>query len=111
MAEYRKLWIALLVMALLTPLGLYLPQMMRAGGAWGEWGMDEVRQMIGYVPAGMERTAELWKAPLPDYAFPGQENGPLAALSVSYVLSALIGIVLCAALASLVARALTRREG
>jgi cobalt/nickel transport protein len=111
MAEYRNLWIALLIMALLTPLGLYLPQMMRAGGAWGEWGIDEVRQMIGYVPAGMERMAELWKAPLPDYALPGQENAPLARLSLSYVLSAFIGIVTCAGGAYLLARLLKRREG
>jgi cobalt/nickel transport protein len=104
MKEFRRLWIALLVLALATPLGLYLPELMQAGAAWGEWGVDEIRQMIGYAPPGMERTADLWKAPLPDYALPGQENAPLPHRGLSYILSAFVGIALCGGGGYLLAR-------
>jgi hypothetical protein len=95
MKEYRPYWVALLVMAALSPIGLYLPELLRAGSAWGEWGLEEVRQMIGYTPSGMERLSDLWKAPIPDYALPGQEEAPLAHRSLSYVLSAVLGVALC----------------
>ena len=107
MKEYRKLWIALAILALLSPLGLTLARIMNAGAAWGEWGVDEIKQMIGYAPPGMERTADLWKAPLPDYALPGQANAPLSHLSLSYVLSAFLGIAVCGGGGYLLARWLT----
>jgi hypothetical protein len=95
MREHRRLWIGLLILALVSPVGLYLPEVMRAGAAWGEWGVDEIRQMVGYTPAGMERHAEVWRAPIPDYALPGQEGAPLSRLSASYILSALVGTAAC----------------
>lgn len=50
MSEYRRFWLALVVLALISPLGLSLPDALKAGSAWGEWGVDEIRQRIGYVP-------------------------------------------------------------
>ncbi len=108
--EYRRLFAALLVMAVLTPLGLYLPRILSAGSAWGEWGIAEIRQMIGYEPAGMKKNADAWKAPLRNYALPGQETAPLSRLSLSYVLSALVGTALCGGGAWLLARWLTGRK-
>jgi cobalt/nickel transport protein len=95
MRDYRRLWIGLVILALVSPIGLYLPELMRAGAAWGEWGVDEIREMIGYAPAGMERHAEVWKAPIPDYALPGQEQAPLSRRGLTYVLSGLLGIAAC----------------
>jgi len=109
MKEYRNLLIALVVMALLTPIGLYLPQIMKAGGAWGEWGIREVRDMIGYTPAGMEKTADSWKAPMPDYAPRGGENSSIPKQGFHYLLSAFLGIVVCGGGAFLLARWLTNR--
>ena len=109
MKEYRKLLIALGLMTFLTPVGLYLPQIMKAGGAWGEWGIHEVRKMIGYAPSGMENTADTWKAPMPDYALPGRKNDPLPTQGVFYLLSAFLGIVASGGGAYLLARWLTRR--
>lgn len=111
MKEYRTLFIALGVMALLTPVGLYLPEIMKAGAAWGEWGIDEVRDMIGYAPAGMEKTADGWKAPLPEYAIPGKGDASLPMRSMAYILSAFLGIIACGGGAFLLARWLTRRGG
>lgn len=110
MNGYRPLLIALAVMALLTPIGLYLPEVMKAGGAWGEWGVDEVRKMIGYAPREMGRSAEAWKAPLPDYALPGQKAAPLGRRSLGYVVSALAGAAACGGAAYLVARQLAERK-
>jgi cobalt/nickel transport protein len=95
MRDYRRLWIGLVILALVSPIGLYLPELMRAGAAWGEWGVDEIKQMIGYAPAGMERHAEVWKAPIPDYALPGREQASPSHLSLAYVLSAFVGIAAC----------------
>jgi len=93
--EYRKFLVALVILALLSPVGLYLPRILKAGSAWGEWGVDEIRKMVGYAPAGMEKTADLWKAPMPDYAPPGQENTSLPRLGLFYILSGFLGILLC----------------
>lgn len=108
MREYRTFLVALGLMALLTPIGLYLPQIMKAGSAWGEWGIHEVRKMIGYAPAGMEKTADAYKAPMPDYAPRGGENASAPAQGVHYLLSAVLGIVASGGGAYLLARWLTR---
>jgi hypothetical protein len=111
MKNHRPFWIAVLAMALVSPLGLYLPEWLQAGAAWGEWSLEEVKQMVGYAPSGMERLSDLWRAPIPDYAFPGQQEAPLARRSVSYIVSALLGIGLCGGAACVVTRWLTKREG
>ena len=111
MKEYRALLIALAVMALLTPVGLYFPEIMKAGGAWGEWGVGEVRRMIGYAPREMGKSADAWKAPLPGYALPGQEAAPLGRRSLGYVVSALAGAAACGGGAYLAARRLSARKG
>jgi hypothetical protein len=111
MKNLRPFWIAVLAMALVSPLGLYFPEWLQAGAAWGEWSLEEVKRMVGYAPSGMERLSDLWKAPIPDYAFPGQEEAPLAQRSVAYILSALLGIGLCGGIACVVTRWLTKREG
>ncbi len=79
----RWLWAGLAIIAVLTPIGL-----LAAGTAWGEWGTDQVRGMLGYVPQGMDRLADVWSAPLPNYSIPwlGDWSG--------YVLAAAIGLAL-----------------
>ncbi len=57
----KKLGLGLLILALFTPLGVILPEKFKAGGAWGEWGPEELQKLLGYVPAGLKRTAHLWK--------------------------------------------------
>jgi hypothetical protein len=111
MTNHRPLWIAVLALALVSPLGLYLPEWLQAGTAWGEWSLEEVKRMVGYAPSEMERLSDLWKAPIPDYAFPGQAEAPLAQRSASYIVSALLGIGLCGGTACVVTRWLTKREG
>lgn len=86
----RKLWWALLALVVLSPLGLLLPLWFSAGSAWGEWSAEEIREKLGFLPAGMRRIGEFWRAPLPDYAGPGGEGSWLLQL-LWYAASGLIG--------------------
>lgn len=110
MKEYRPLLAALAVMALLSPVGLYFPEIMKAGGAWGEWGVEEIRALLGYAPREMERSAGGWKAPLPAYSFPGRKEAPSKSRGLAYVLSAFVGIAACGGCAWLVARRLASKR-
>lgn len=109
--EYRKFVVALVVMAALSPLGLYLPRLLGAGGAWGEWDKEEIAARVGYVPDGMRRTADRWKAPLPDYALPGRKDAPSRSPGLAYALSGLAGLALCGGVAWLLGRSLAGRKG
>jgi len=110
MSAGTKLWIGLAVLIALSPLGLIISAKFGAGSAWGEWSAEELDKLVGYVPAGMSRISELWKAPLPDYAFKGQESAPMHALSLSYILSAVLGVAAVVGLTILIGRILARRE-
>jgi hypothetical protein len=47
---------------------------------------------------------------LPDYAFKGQEHASTPALSVSYVVSAVVGVAAVVVVALLLGKLLARRE-
>ena len=87
-----KFWIGIMVLIVLSPLGLILPEHFKAGSAWGEWGADEMQKLVGYVPKGLEKLSALWNAPMPDYAFKGWEEKGLSHLSLAYIISAIVGI-------------------
>ena len=110
MKTTTKLWLALVALVLLSPLGLILPAEFAAGSAWGEWSAGEIEQLVGYLPSGMSRLADLWQAPMPDYAFRGQESAPLHALSISYLVSGLLGVAVVVGVVMLVGKALAHRE-
>lgn len=91
-----KLWIAIAVLIILSPLGLIFPEHFKAGSAWGEWGIDEIQKLVGYVPKGLEKLSSVWNAPLPDYAFKGWEEKGLLHLGLAYIISAAIGVLVVA---------------
>jgi hypothetical protein len=105
----KRLWIGLLVMALLTPLGIYLPERFKAGGAWGEWGPEELEKLLGYVPAGLKKLSDLWKPPVPDYNF-GGENAAFGTQVISYIISGIIGIAAGAILIYVITKFLIKHE-
>jgi cobalt/nickel transport system permease protein len=98
-----KLWIlwgALGLLAFATPLGL-----LASGTAWGEWGVDELKNMgLGFIPQGLEKLAGWWPAPLPDYGFP--RMGAV----IGYILSAVVGIALVVFLLWMLGRWLSRKN-
>lgn len=83
MKSWAKLFIGLVVLGFLVPIGL-----LASGTAWGEWGKDAFTQMIGYIPKGLERFSEIWHAPFHDYTVSGTGN------HISYILSAFGGMAL-----------------
>lgn len=104
-----KLWLGISILIVLSPLGLLLPEHFKAGAAWGEWGALQVQKFVGYIPAGLGRLASLWSAPIPDYAFKGWEEKGLGALSLAYMASAIVGILLVVLIVLLLGRFLTRK--
>lgn len=110
MKTINKLWIGVLVLIVLSPLGLIIPDYFKAGDAWGEWGAEEMQKMVGYVPKGLEKLSGLWHAPMPDYSFKGWEEKGLAHLSFAYIISAILGIAVIAGAVLLIGNLLARRD-
>jgi hypothetical protein len=110
MKATTKLWIGLLALVVLSPLGIVLPAKFGAESAWGEWSGEEIQKLVGYLPSGMSQLADLWKAPLPGYALRGQESAPLGALSLSYIASGVLGVAVVVGVSILLGKALARRE-
>src|SRR5512146_3304985 len=108
MTTTKKLWIGIGILVLLSPLGLVLPALFGSQGAWGEWGIHQIEKLVGYVPEGMKRLAGRWKAPLPEYAVPGQGQGP-AGSGLGYVLSGIIGIAATAGFVYRLTKLLARK--
>ena len=105
----KKLWIGLIIMALLTPLGVYLPEKLGAGDAWGEWGTETIEKMLGYVPEGMKKIADIWKAPVSDYNL-GGDSASMTVKIISYVVSAVVGIGLVAIAVYFIGKLMRRHE-
>jgi cobalt/nickel transport protein len=91
-----KLWIGIGILALLSPLGLLLPERFKAGPAWGEWDLGN-------------RLSRLWSAPIPDYAFKGWEAKGMPCLSLAYMICAGIGILVTALIVLWIAKLLVKK--
>ncbi|HVP94370.1 MAG TPA: PDGLE domain-containing protein [Methanoregulaceae archaeon] len=92
------------VLIILAPLGL-----LAQGTAYGEWSTDDIQQMLGYIPAGLDQLSSLWNAPLPDYGLPGQSEA-FSGLAAGYYISAVVGVVLCIVVMYLLGMALAKRN-
>lgn len=85
----RKYVIGLLVLAVLTPLGL-----LASGTAWGEWGGEDLRSKVGFVPGGMQKLSDFWHHTLlPNYGISGQGH-TFWQRALGYLLSAFVGLIL-----------------
>ncbi|MCX7963103.1 MAG: cobalt transporter CbiM [Candidatus Sumerlaea chitinivorans] len=89
----RRFWIATVALLFLAPAGLWLPEVAGAGEAWGEWSPEEVARLASLPapPSGMIKWAELWKAPVPDYAF--RETDSALSESIQYIAAGLLGLL------------------
>lgn len=99
-SSLKWLWAGIGVLVLLTPIGAVAP-----GTAWGEWGAEELKRMLGFVPGGLARLEGLWRALMPDYSVPGLDAHPL----VGYLLAAIVGTAFVIAVAWLLGKLLTGR--
>jgi len=104
-----KFWIGIAALIVLSPLGLILPEHFKAGSAWGEWGADEIRKLVGYVPKGLEKLSTLWNAPMSNYVFKGWEEKGLPHLSFAYIISGLLGVIIIFLLVLLIGKILAKK--
>jgi cobalt/nickel transport system permease protein len=108
----RRLWLAVAVLMMLTPLGV-----LAAGKAWSEWSPAEFAMAgsqaqiasatslpAATIPSGMQRLANLWTAPFPAYA-----PTFVKSTAFGYLLSAMFGVGSLLLLSLLVQRYLQRR--
>ncbi len=102
--KYRNLLIPILAMVILTPLGL-----IASGTAWGEWGTDEMKEALGYIPQGLAAMSDKWNALMPDYSLPALGDGQMGSVG-GYLLSAVVGILLISVLIFLMSRLVTKKE-
>jgi hypothetical protein len=106
----KKMFLGLVVLALLSPVGIIIPDKVKAGSAWGEWGADEIQKMVGFVPQGMQKLADLWNPPMPDYAFKGWEEKGLGMMSLAYIISAVVGMGIIGGITMLFGNIVSKRE-
>lgn len=101
----RKLLWALGALAVLTPLGIWLPELAGSGETWGEWAPERLRELLGYVPEGLRGLSDLWEGPLEDY---GQSGNKWSALK--YIASAAIGVVSVGAAVFAIAKLAVKKD-
>jgi cobalt/nickel transport system permease protein len=114
-ASLRKVWTAVGILLVLTPMGI-----LATGKAWGEWapadfGNDAARAQIAsasqnqappsIAPTGLQRLANVWTSPFPSYAPPFVKSAALG-----YLLSAMFGVGVCLLIALLGQRFLRQRN-
>ncbi|HBE79842.1 MAG TPA: cobalamin biosynthesis protein [Firmicutes bacterium] len=100
----RKSIIGFIVLIILTPLGLLAP-----GSAWGEWGLDEIKEKVGFIPQGMSHFNEVIKNVLPDYGISGFDKNFLQS-ALGYILSAIVGIAAIALIFWLIAKLVPEKK-
>ncbi len=94
---YKKLLVLLGVLAMLSPLGL-----IASGDAWGEWSANRIGEMIGFIPEGLKRFADMWSSPFSDYSIKGLNP------ALGYIVSAVIGALLVVALMYIVGKIISK---
>ena len=103
----KKILIILLLLCLITPVGILLPMFFNAGDAWGEWSAQTVKELVGYIPAGLAKYSAVWKAPLTDYAN-NSRNASIVHKSGYYIVSGIIGATLTYGVMLLISRLIVR---
>ena len=102
--RYKALLIPLAALVVLTPLGL-----IATGTAWGEWSLGEIKEKLGFLPKGLSTMADKWHSLMPDYSLPSLGGGQFG-VTLGYVLSAVIGIVLISGLIILTSKLVLREQ-
>jgi hypothetical protein len=110
MSATKKLWWGIVILVLLSPLGLLLPELFQSGPAWGEWGMEELGKMLGFLPEGFKKITDLWLAPLPDYNVRDWVGKGFLQSSLGYILSGVLGVGIIVVTTFLLGKILTKKK-
>ena len=104
----KKILIALLILVLLTPVGILLPMVFNAGDAWGEWSVETLKNLIGYVPEGLQKYTNTYHAPLADYSM-NAHDASVAHQSGYYIISGIIGAAIVFGVTLLISKLIIRK--
>lgn len=94
----KALYIIIGILILATPLGL-----LAKGTAWGEWGTDEIKKLIGFVPKGMKNGVN-YNSPMADYSIQNMKE------YFGYILSAVIGVIVIAIIIKVLGKLIFNRR-
>lgn len=83
-----KLWIGIVILIILSPLGLILPKLFKAKGAWGE-----------------RKLSDIWRAPMDNYTLGGWQHKGFA-----YIISAVVGTAVIVAVALVIGKMLSKKD-
>ncbi len=78
----KLLLLLLLFFIIIVPVGL-----LTENPAWGEWGLEYFKKLLGYIPKGIENSKEIIKPLIPDYSIDEEHK------VISYYFSAIIGVI------------------
>ncbi len=96
----KKIWIIPMILLIMVPLGL-----IAEGSAWGEWPLQELSKMVGFVPQGMRNLSELWSSvPFRDYTLPFMKG------FLGYIIAGIIGAGIAALIVGLAGFRRTERK-
>ena len=94
----KKFSFAMVLLALLSPIGIILPSIFTSQGAWGEWNGEEINQIAGFIPKGFEKLGTIWKPLFPDYSLPLLNSSNFVFELIFYIVSGFIGVIMFFAL-------------
>lgn len=91
---FASVFVLMAVLVAATPLGL-----LAQGDAWGEWGTEDLAELVGYTPVGLGDGWE-WTALMPDYSVGGLPD------AAGYIVSAIVGVALLVVIFRIIAAAM-----
>ncbi len=104
----KKILVVLIILVILTPVGIFLPMAFNAGDAWGEWSAETVKELIGYVPQGLQKYSETYTAPMPDYTLNSTDTS-VAHQSFYYIISGIVGAAAALGLTVLISKLIIKK--
>jgi len=107
--QQKKILVMLLLLCLITPIGILLPMFFNAGNAWGEWSAQTLKDLIGYVPQGLAKYSDVWKAPIADYTINSGDRS-VVHQSGFYIVSGILGATVTYVVMLLVSRLIIKNE-
>jgi len=105
----KRILVFLLILCMLVPVGILLPMYFNAGDAWGEWSAQTIKEFIGYVPEGLAKYSDVWKAPITDYTINAADKS-VVHQSGFYIISGIIGATMTYIIMLVISKLLIKNE-
>jgi len=100
----KKYWYALIALIIFAPIGL-----LAQGTAFGEWSGTDLKAKIGFIPQGMVRFGDKWKALLPDYSIPGFDSDFFKS-ALGYIFCAIVALAIILIITTIISFLMKRKN-